>query len=148
MTQPPTDPTAADNSAFTGPGAYQPAAQPVYGAQQPTYAAQAAYGMPMYPTGIPAGSETKGFFGRLFDLSFKSYVTPSVVRVLFVVMIILATLTWIIYTILAFTASAGAGFAVLLLGWIGALLLIIIYRMGMEISVAIISIAENTARIR
>jgi len=99
-------------------------------------------------SGMPAPNQSKGFFARLFDLSFKSYVTPSVVRFLFVFIAVVTAISWLVGTIITFTESVGVGFLYLIIGAAVWLLLIIIYRIGMEISVAIINIAENTARIR
>jgi len=137
---------AAPQAAYAAP-------QAAYAAPQAAYQPQAFYGTPMpgypaAPAGSDAANQAKGFFARLFDLSFKSYVTPSVVRFLFVVAIVLSAITWIGLIITAFSANVGLGILAILLGWIIPLLLIILYRMGMEISVAIINIAEHTARIR
>ncbi|MFC7646425.1 hypothetical protein ACFQX6_42015 [Streptosporangium lutulentum] len=60
-----------------------------YGQQpsQPTYQQQA------YPQPGPA---EKGFFARLFDLSFDQYVTTSIIKVIFIISVVLQGL-WAIY---------------------------------------------------
>ena len=56
-------------------------------------------------------------FGDIFDLSFKKYVTPTVIRVLFILVIVFAALWWLFLVIAGFSSSAGAGFGALDPGW-------------------------------
>ena len=58
----------------------------------------------MPPT--PAPGPQKGFFARLFDLSFTEFVTPSIIKVIFVVGIVLAGLMSL-FVLLAFVNQGG-----------------------------------------
>jgi hypothetical protein len=99
---------------------------------------------PMTPT--PAGntgeSGQAGFFGRLFDVSMKSFITPSIIKVLFVIGIIAITL-FALFALAAGAANDGARILILLapLYWfIGVLYL----RVILEVIVVLFRIEENT----
>ena len=49
----------------------------------------------------PAASSSKGFFGRLFDLSFSEFVTPSIIKVIFIVGIVFAPSVFFVYVLFA-----------------------------------------------
>ena len=120
---------------------------------------------PQTTTGGPEFAPTdstgkKGFFGSLFDLSFKHFVTGRVVSFLYVVSLIFVVLN----------ATVSAGYASLLLGaflsavadsqaigWVSGILLflvlaplfllvsIVYVRVLLEIVIVLFRIAENTA---
>ena len=46
-------------------------------------------------------------FGDIFDLSFKKYVTPTVIRVLFILVRVFAALWWLFLVIAGFSSYAG-----------------------------------------
>jgi uncharacterized protein DUF4282 len=60
--------------------------------------------------------EAKGFFGSLFDYSFSSYITPRIIKVLYVLATILVALWTLVIILIAFKASSGLGIATLLIG--------------------------------
>jgi len=137
------------------PNPYQaPAGQPPYGTPQPTYPPQqAAYGVPTpgyapAPAGNDIADEAKGFFAKLFDLSLKTYITPSIVRVLYVITMVISVIVWLVIIIAAFHGSVALGIVAIILGWIVGLLVLIGFRLTFEVTLAIIRIAENTARIK
>jgi len=143
-----------------GPPPYgppQPAVSP-YGPTPPPYAAtfapgpaQASFGQPVGYPGVPAPGQPveaeKGFVGKLFDLSFTTFVTPSIAKVVYVLVIIVAAVIWLGVIIAGFRIGAGSGLVAVLFGWIPALLMIIMYRMFIEFIIAGIRTAENTSRI-
>jgi len=167
MTQQPIDPSASSANPYQTPAA-QPAydaqqaaygaQQAAYGAQQAAYGAQqaytpqAAYGVPSYAAAPAAGNdiadEAKGFFGKLFDLSLKTYITPSIVRVLYVITMVISVIVWIILIISGFHVNVGVGILAIVLGWIVGLLVLVLFRLSFEVSLAMIRTAENTARIK
>jgi len=100
------------------------------------------------PTANQLNAQAKGFFARLFDMSFTTYVTPSVAKLLFIVMIVLNVITWIIGIIFGFATWPVIGVLVLLFGWIPALIGIVLFRMVIEFFLAAIKTAENTANLR
>jgi hypothetical protein len=83
-------------------------------------------------------------FSDIFDLSFKKYVTPTVIRVLFILVMVFAGLWWLFAVIAGFSSSAGAGIGALILGGVGFLVFILMYRVFFELVMVIFSIKENT----
>jgi hypothetical protein len=94
------------------------------------------------------------FFSSLFDFSFMHYVTRKLagpVYVVGLVLIALSTLLSIIYSLtLAIDTHSVVGAFVFLFGLIitlvGTMLAILLLRVGIEVFVAIIEIAQNTRR--
>jgi hypothetical protein len=94
------------------------------------------------------------FFSSLFDFSFTHYVTRKLagpVYVVGLVLIALSTLLSIIYSLtLAIDTHSVVGAFVFLFGLIitlvGTMLAILLLRVGIEVFVAIIEIAQNTRR--
>lgn len=130
---------------YGGPSSY--GQQP--GQQQP-YAA--AYGDPA-SVAPPAASDprlsTRGFFGRLFDLSFTSYITPSIVTIVYILAIVVVVFGWLVSSIVAFQASAALGFITLIiLGPIYAFFVLVLIRITLEFYVAVIHIAEDIKALR
>ena len=69
----------------------------------------------------------KGFFGALFDLSFASFVTTKIIKVLYVIGIVVGGITALAYVIVAFTASPVLGLVTLVIFAPIAFLLYVIY---------------------
>ncbi|MGW4858814.1 DUF4282 domain-containing protein [Kocuria palustris] len=130
-------------------GANQPVQQPGQH-QQPSYSApQGGYsqpgGMPQGQSGRQPGQE-KGFFGALFDFSFKNYITIKFASVLYIAGIVLLTLGWFIMTIAAFaTDSALAGLGTLIFGFVILFIYIVLFRLMLEFYVAMVRTAQNTS---
>jgi len=91
----------------------------------------------------------KNFFEALFDFSFKSYVTPKLVKVLFGIVVVLAGLASLFVVIdgfMLFGPIGGIAFLVIL-GPLYFFLSVLFWRVGLEVVMAVFAIAENTARI-
>ena len=94
-----------------------------------------------------AGS--KGFLSSLFDFGFTSFVTPTVIKVLYVLIMIGTVLSALAFTIAAFKASPIFGIGVLIIG--DPLFIIIVmafYRIILEFFVVIFRVAEDIRAIR
>jgi Domain of unknown function (DUF4282) len=94
-----------------------------------------------------AGS--KGFLSSLFDFGFTSFVTPTVIKVLYVLIMIGTVLSALAFTIAAFKANAIFGIGVLVIG--DPLFIIIVmafYRIILEFFVVIFRVAEDIRAIR
>src|SRR5271155_2788817 len=63
-----------------------------------------------------ADTTEKGFFGALFDLSFKSYVVPKLLKLIFILVIIFAGLDALAEIAIAFKLSVVLGVFTLLIG--------------------------------
>lgn len=99
------------------------------------------YGQPpSSPGAMPSG---KGFFGALFDFSFEHFVTPMIVKVVYVLAIIALGLTWLLFLAASFSQSAGYGLVVLVLGPVGMLLYLCLIRMTLEFYIAITRMSQD-----
>ena len=98
------------------------------------------YGQPPAP-GAPPPS--KGFFGALFDFSFEHFVTPMLVKAVYIVAIVALGLGWLILVAPAFSQSAGFGLVVLLLGPILIFLYLCLIRMTLEFYLAITRMSQD-----
>ena len=94
----------------------------------------------------PASGPKKGFFARLFDLSFSEFVTPSIIKVIFVVGIVLAGLM----ALFVFIALANQGGGAVVVGIVLAPLIFFVYvlfaRVLSEVYLILFRIEENTRR--
>lgn len=136
-----------------------PESQTVTGAVASPYGAQGvAYGgaSNQYAPPFQVSPAAKGFFGRLFDMSFNTYVTPSIVKLMYILSLIGIWGSWFIYLILGTSAAgqwdASAGFmaflGIFLLGGLCAFLLTLSARACLEFLIATIKTAENMNRLR
>lgn len=120
----------------------QPYGQPpVYGAPPAP-----AYGVPPQ---VPAYTQPQGdgFFKALFDMSFSRYITLSFAKFIYIAFIALCALGWLFMVIAGFSQDASVGIMAFLFGWIPALVYIILIRLGLEASVALIRTARNTSEL-
>lgn len=78
-----------------------------------------------------------GFFEDLFDFTFRKFVTPAVVRVVYKVVAVVIFLTWLAYVVLGFYISTWAGFLVVILGPLVALFWLIVCRIILELTMVV-----------
>ncbi|GAA1738234.1 hypothetical protein GCM10009809_36680 [Isoptericola hypogeus] len=86
------------------------------------------------------------FLGALFDYSFTRYITPTIVKVVYVIVTILVALAWLFGIVAAFQVSVGVGIGYLLLAWIVALVYLALARITLEFFVAVINVSEKVNR--
>ncbi len=138
-----------------GSGAQAPG-QEYQGYQAPGYAPASGAGVPQWQgiAGVTPGSARprgeKGFIGSLFDFSFDSFVTPKIIKVLYVLLTIWILLVALIFLIVGFkTGGFGGGIAVLIIvDPIFILLTLGVYRVVLEAFMVIFRIHEDTKKIR
>jgi hypothetical protein len=150
-----------------GPGEYQPGPQQGwsggpqqqppypggYGQQQPPpgwggypQPGQPGYGQPpTAPVGGPQG-QSRGAFGALFDFEFNTFATPSVVKILYVVGMVLLGLVYVGVLIAGFTQGIGIGLLALIGGGIGVLFYLILFRVTLEFYYAVVRMSEDIHR--
>ncbi len=88
-----------------------------------------------------------GFFKSLFDFSFKTYITPTIIKIVYAIVMVLAGLSALALVVISFRASANGGvFELLIVAPIVFLFYVILYRIFLEVTMAIFTIAENTTR--
>jgi hypothetical protein len=92
----------------------------------------------------------KGFLGSLFDFSFSSFVTPKIIKVLYVLFTIWTALIGITILIVGFKTGGIAGglFTLIIIEPIFLLLTLGIYRVVLEAFMVIFRIYEETKKIR
>jgi hypothetical protein len=132
----------AEPTPAAAPGAVPPPPPPQ---APPTYGAQAPYA---YTPGQYADITQKGFWSRFFDFSFKSFVTPSLIKVLFIVFMVVIGLSVLGMIVGGFMASAATGVLFLIGGLIYGFLALLWARVILEIVIIFFRIHENTDEIK
>ena len=121
--------------------------QPQYG--QPQSGQPQWTGQPQTQVPQPNPPVTKGFFSSLFDISFDTFVTPKVIRVLYLLIIIVTVLSAFVYIVLAFKASPGLGLLTLfVLAPLFTIIWLAIWRIILEAFMVIFRIAEDVRSMR
>jgi hypothetical protein len=130
-------------------GGYQP---PSYGAQPGQ-----SQGMPQWQgvAGASSAKKTKqpgekGFIGSLFDFSFNTFVTPKIIKVLYVLLTLWTALVGLILLVLGFRTGGLAGglFTLIIVEPIFVLLTLGIYRVVLEAFMVVFRIYEEVKQVR
>jgi Domain of unknown function (DUF4282) len=94
-------------------------------------------------------ADTRGFLGALFDFGFTSFVTPKVIKVLYMLIVIGTVVSALVVTIVAFKASTVFGFLMLVFGDpLFILIVLAIYRIILEFFVLTFRVAEDVRALR
>lgn len=101
-----------------------------YGHQQPAY-------------GTPPAASGKGFLGALFDLRFEHFITPMIVKVVYVLAMIGLAISWLFFLATGFAQDAVFGLLVLVLGPLVMLLYLAFIRMTLEFYLAIVRMSQD-----
>ena len=144
--------SGADSS--QGPGWWQASDGKWYPPEQ-TPAASAPGACPAHYTGgaggpAPTGPDASadadtgeaGFFARLFDVSMKTFITPSIIKVLFILGLIVVSIFSLI--LLVAGAQADGGFVLILLAPLYWFIGVLYLRVILEVIVVLFRIEENT----
>ncbi len=123
---------------------------------QPPYGGQDQYGQEPYgqggwqptppppPPGSRLADESTGFFAALFDFNFQHFVTPKIIKVVYIVITVLIALGAIGFLIAALASGeGGAIFAALIFVPLGALIYLALARMSLELYYAVIRLSED-----
>lgn len=111
---------------------------------QPPYPPEQSYPAPPPYGGGESSPRKPGFFGALFDFRFEHFVTPTIVRVVYVVATVVLVLGWLVFTVVSFAQNgAGGGLAVLVLGALGVLIYLCLIRMTFEFYLALVRLSED-----
>ncbi len=103
-----------------------------------------ADGYPPYPgPGAQPGARAKGFFGALFDFSFEHFITPMIVKAVYVIAFIVLTLLWLFVSVATLARDGGVGIVILILGAVVALLYLAFVRMTLEFYLAIVRMSQD-----
>jgi len=91
--------------------------------------------------------EQKGLLGSLFDLSFTEFVTTRVIKVLYVLAIVMATIGAFGLLMSGIAKGGGMAFFSILLAPIAFFLYVLMARIWLEVIIVLFRIAENTGRL-
>ncbi|MPZ52485.1 MAG: DUF4282 domain-containing protein [Acidimicrobiia bacterium] len=96
-----------------------------------------------------AADDSTSFISALFDFSFTHFITPKIVRILYILLTIAVGLGYITFVVSAFNASAGFGaLALLIIGPIGALIYLAFIRVTLEFYLAVVRMSEDIHKSR
>ncbi|MCW2993682.1 MAG: hypothetical protein JWQ18_1177 [Conexibacter sp.] len=85
----------------------------------------------------------RGFFGSLFDLSFTSFITTKIIKVIYVLTLVGIALVALFFIVGAFKESAALGLFVLVFGApIGAVIYAVYARVILEFIIQVFRIGE------
>jgi Domain of unknown function (DUF4282) len=97
----------------------------------------------------PADADTTGFLGALFDLGFTSFVTPKIIKVLYVLVMIGTVVSTLAFTIIVFKANTAFGIVALAFGDPLVILVVLaVFRIFLEFFVVIFRAAEDIRALR
>lgn len=138
------DPGAGDRSqppAGQGwPG--NPQYQGAYGQQQPPQGSWGQQPTSPSPGGIPTSE--KGGIAAIFDFSFSSFATPSLIRLLYIVGSVLIGLFYLFSVGSSFyTGGAVTGLFTLIIGAVVALFSMALLRVSLEFYYAVVRMSED-----
>ena len=132
---------------------FGPATPPAFG----TVAAEAGTARPEAGRAVvtiadPAPGQTadaRGFLAALFDFGFTSFVTPKVIRVLYLLIVTGTVVSALVFTILAFRASVAFGVLTLVIGDpLFILIMLAINRIILEFFAVTFRVAEDIRTLR
>jgi hypothetical protein len=97
----------------------------------------------------PEAADTSGLIGALLDFGFTSFVTPKVIKVLYVLVMIGTVASALAFTIMVFKVSATFGILTLVFGDPLIILIVMaIYRIVLEFFVVTFRAAEDIRALR
>ena len=131
-----------------GDQAYQEQQQGQQGQQAPHW--QAVSGLRPAGAGAKRSSDTKGFLAALFDFSFTSFVTPKIIKVIYVLVTIWTVIWALIFLRFGFKYGGAAGgfFTLLVVDPILVVLTLGAYRMVLELFMVVHRIHEDLKAVR
>jgi len=87
-----------------------------------------------------------GFFSALFDFSFTEFIIPKVIKYVYLLAILLAVGSALVFIVTGFAKGILYGLVCLVLSPLVLLLYIIVARIYMEMIVVLFKVEENTAK--
>ncbi|RDI28241.1 uncharacterized protein DUF4282 [Rhodococcus sp. AG1013] len=101
------------------------------------------------PLGSQPGPMPSSFFTALFDYNFNSYVTPKVVKVLYILVTIFIGLGSLSFGVSGFMGdNPGVGIITLIVGALFFIVMLALIRITLEFYVAVIKISEDVKEIK
>ena len=102
---------------------------------------------PSGPSGMSSlpnpAREGAGFFSALFDFSFTNFVTPILVRFVYLLATVALVATWLVLLFASFLRGFGSGLSVLVLGPIFLVIYLAVIRMTLEFYLSVVRMSED-----
>lgn len=128
---------------YSGQGA---AGQQYYG--QPLAGPEPAMGPTRRAVTRPR-AESQGLFGALFDFSFSSFITTTVIKVLYALVVIVTLLSALVFTYSAFKSDATFGVLTLVIGDpLFVIIVLALWRISFEACIVFFRMAEDIRALR
>ena len=89
----------------------------------------------------------KGFFGSLFDFSFSEFITPRIIKLLFVLAIIISAIVALVMLFAGIAKGGPGAFLAIILAPVLFLLYVIMARVWLEVIMVMFRIADNTDKL-
>ncbi|HEX5479711.1 MAG TPA: DUF4282 domain-containing protein [Dehalococcoidia bacterium] len=89
----------------------------------------------------------RGFFGKLFDFSFSSFVTPSIIQLVYGIFLVIAGIGALVVIVAGLAESPALGLLLLIISPVIFLFYAIIARIYLEIVIVLFRVAESTTQI-
>ncbi len=94
-----------------------------------------------------ASAETGGFFAALFDYSFNTFITPMIIKFVYVLVTVGIAIGYLVIAIATFSRSTSVGVLwLLIIGPILAVLSLALARMTLEFYLAVVRVSEDVRR--
>lgn len=90
--------------------------------------------------------EEKGLVAGLFDFAFEASVTRKIVRLLYVILLLGGGVTVVALVVMAMQQSPAQGLLVLVSGVVAFLVWILLVRVGLEVVLTVLRIADSIER--
>ncbi|MEN8235190.1 MAG: DUF4282 domain-containing protein [Actinomycetota bacterium] len=93
--------------------------------------------------------EEQAGLGDIFDLTFTKFVTPVVIRVVYILVMVLAAIGWLLAIISATNSNGFVGFlAGIVFGGLAFIIVLLLYRVMLEVVMVVFAIKKNTDRLQ
>lgn len=129
---------AAGAAAQAGPVTASAPAAPPPTPTPPPYTAQPQYGTP---------PPRRGFFERLFDFSFQEFITPTIIKALFIIAMVVIGVSVLGMIVAGFTGYGAVGIFWLIGALIWGFIALLFARVGLELVIIFFRIRDNTEEI-
>lgn len=83
----------------------------------------------------------------LFDFTFEKFITPSVVKIVYILVIVMAGLAWLMMIIAGLSNGIGGFLFGAIFGGLMFIVMILIYRIFLELTMILFRIHDNTDKI-
>ncbi len=84
-----------------------------------------------------------GFLGALFDFSFNRFVTPMLVKLVYVLATVYAVFVYLVIVVAGFSNGVWTGLTALILGPIGAIIWLAVVRIGLEFGISVVRMSQD-----